>query len=152
MCYLEVGLLAGTPRERKVWGPSPAVVILLTVRGRGGMWEWEETSLSRGQLSVENIFPVLGEVLYDFVLGLENSWSLIKPRGREAVTEYSAWSLAEIGEAQLQGERDSVNTSGKARGQSRGKYADTRRMTHSRPQSPCRPFVKGRWLMTRSDC
>lgn len=58
---------------------------------------------------------LLGKVLDDFILGLENSWPLIKPGGSETVAEHSIQSLAGT-ETQLQRELGNVNTSGKARG------------------------------------
>lgn len=38
---------------------------------------------------------LLGKVQDDFILGLENSWPLIKPGGSKTVNEHSAQSLAE---------------------------------------------------------
>lgn len=91
-CRLKVDLIAGPLKERKVFGKRLAVAIHLTARGVTS--RNEKIRVGTGFLSKIS-FLVLGRALNYFILGLENSWSLMKPGGSKTMTEYSAQSLAE---------------------------------------------------------
>lgn len=117
------------------------LLIQLTATGVD-IWEWEKKCQGNNGFSVKNYPPLCWEKCYIFfILGLENSWPLLKPGGSKTMTEHSAQSLAET---QKHSYRESWRMQTHLeRHVDRGRGTiDTRRVIHSKPQ-PESPLHQG---------